>query len=69
VDREAKVLAAINKVAGAEGVPVALRHVCVACTAAVKASGVGLYLVGERAVGRARHRHAPNDPLTHGDHP
>jgi hypothetical protein len=47
VDREARVLAAINEVAGAEGVPVAVRHVCLACAAAVNASGVGLYLIGE----------------------
>lgn len=47
VDREARVLAAINKVASAEGVPVGVRHVCLACAAAVQASGVGLYLMGE----------------------
>ncbi len=47
VDRAIKVLAAINEVARAEGVPVAVRHVCVACAAAVQASGVGLYLLGE----------------------
>jgi hypothetical protein len=47
VDRETRVLAAINEVAGAEGVPVAIHHVCVACAAAIQASGVGLYLPGE----------------------
>jgi hypothetical protein len=47
VDRVTRVLAAINEVAGAEGVPVGIHHVCVACAAAVKASGVGLYLLGE----------------------
>jgi hypothetical protein len=47
VDREARVLAAINEVASAEGVPVGVRHVCMACAAAVQASGVGLYLMGE----------------------
>jgi hypothetical protein len=47
VDRAIKVLAAINQVASAEGVPVAVDHVCVACAAAVQASGVGLYLVGD----------------------
>ncbi|MGH3990258.1 MAG: ANTAR domain-containing protein, partial [Pseudonocardiaceae bacterium] len=40
-------LAAINEVARAEGVPVAVCHVCLACAAAVKASGVGLYLIGD----------------------
>jgi hypothetical protein len=39
VDRAIKVLAAINQVASAEGVPVAVDHVCVACAAAVQASG------------------------------
>jgi hypothetical protein len=47
VNRATRVLAAINEVAGAEGVPVAIHHVCVACAAAVQASGVGLYLRGE----------------------
>ena len=47
VDRATRVLAAINEVAGAEGVPVAIHHVCIACAAAVQASGVGLYLRGE----------------------
>lgn len=47
VDRQARVLAAINKVASAEGVPVGVRHMCLACAAAVQASGVGLYLIGE----------------------
>jgi hypothetical protein len=47
VDRAIKVLAAINEVASAEGVPVAVHHVCVACAAAVQASGVGLYLMGD----------------------
>jgi hypothetical protein len=43
-------LAAINEVARAEGAPVAVRHVCVACAAAVQASGVGLYLLGDRGL-------------------
>jgi hypothetical protein len=47
VNRATRVLAAINEVAGVEGVPVAIHHVCVACAAAVQASGVGLYLRGE----------------------
>jgi hypothetical protein len=47
VDREARVLAAINEVASAEGVPVGVGHVCLACAAAVQASGVGLYVMGE----------------------
>jgi hypothetical protein len=47
VDRAIKVLAAINQVASAEGVPVAIHHVCVACAAAVQASGVGLYVLGD----------------------
>ncbi len=47
VDRAIRVLAAINEVASAEGVPVAVHHVCVACAAAVKASGVGLYVMGD----------------------
>jgi hypothetical protein len=47
VDRAARVLAAINELASAEGVPVAVRHVCVACAAALDASGVVLYVVGE----------------------
>ncbi|MGH3822570.1 MAG: ANTAR domain-containing protein [Pseudonocardiaceae bacterium] len=47
VDREARVLAAINELASAEGMPVGVRHVCVACAAAVQANGVGLYLKGE----------------------
>jgi hypothetical protein len=47
VDRATRVLAAIKEAAGAEGVPVAVHHVCVACAAAVKASGVGLYLVSD----------------------
>jgi hypothetical protein len=47
VDRAVRVLAAINEVASAEGVAVSVRHVCVACAAAVNASGVGLYVVGE----------------------
>lgn len=47
VDRATRVLAAINAVASAESMPVAIHHVCVACAAAVKASGVGLYLLGE----------------------
>lgn len=47
MDRAIRVLAAINEVAGAEGVPVAVHHVCVACAAAVKASGVGLYLISD----------------------
>ncbi len=47
MDRAIRVLAAINEVASAEGVPVAVRHVCLACAAAVDASGVGLYLLGD----------------------
>src|SRR5437763_6392178 len=50
VDRAVRVLAAINEVASAEGVAVAVRHVCVACAAAVQASGVGLYLRGEQGL-------------------
>jgi hypothetical protein len=50
VDRAIRVLAAINEVARAEGVPVAVRHVCLACAAAVKASGVGLYAMGEQGL-------------------
>jgi hypothetical protein len=46
-DRMIRVLAAINEVASAEGVPVALHHVCLACAAAVQTSGVGLYLIGD----------------------
>ncbi len=47
VDRAIRVLAAINEVASAEGVPVAIHHVCVACATAVQASGVSLYLMGD----------------------
>ena len=47
VDRAIRILAAINEVASAEGVPVAVHHVCVACAAAVQASGVSLYLSGD----------------------
>jgi hypothetical protein len=47
VDRAIRVLAAINELASAEGAPVAVRHVCLACAAAVNASGVVLYVVGE----------------------
>jgi hypothetical protein len=47
VDRAIRVLGAINELASAEGVPVAVHHVCLACAAAVQASGVGLYLIGE----------------------
>ncbi|MGH3883983.1 MAG: ANTAR domain-containing protein [Pseudonocardiaceae bacterium] len=47
MDRAIRVLAAINELASAEGVPVAVRHVCLACAAAVQASGVGLYVNGE----------------------
>lgn len=46
VDPTIRVWAAINEVASAEGVPVGVHHVCVACAAAVKASGVGLYVPG-----------------------
>lgn len=37
VDRAIRVLAAIDAVASAEGMPVAVHHVCVACAAAMKA--------------------------------
>ena len=47
MDPAIRVLAAINAVAAAEGVPVSVHHVCLACAAAVQASGVGLYLPGE----------------------
>jgi hypothetical protein len=47
VDRAIRVVAAINEVASTEGVPVTVHHVCVACAAAVQASGVGLYLTRE----------------------
>jgi hypothetical protein len=47
VDRAIRVLAAINAVAAAQGVPVAVHHVCLACAAAVQASGAALYLIGE----------------------
>ena len=47
MDPAIRVLAAINAVAAAEGVPVAVHHVCLACAAAVQASGVGLYVSGE----------------------
>ncbi|MDT7713158.1 MAG: hypothetical protein QOG46_1852 [Pseudonocardiales bacterium] len=47
MDPAIRVTAAINEVASAEGVPVAIHHVCVACAEAVKASGVGLYLIGD----------------------
>jgi hypothetical protein len=47
MDPAIRVMAAINEVASAEGVPVAIHHVCVACAEAVKASGVGLYLIGD----------------------
>lgn len=50
MQRAIRVLAAINEVAGAEGVPVAVRHVCLACAAAVQASGVGVYLIGHLGV-------------------
>ena len=38
---------AIGEVAGAEGVPIAIRHVCVACAAMVGASGVGVSVVSD----------------------
>jgi hypothetical protein len=47
MDRAIRVLAAISEVARAEGVRVAVHHVCLACAAVVQASGVGLYLRGE----------------------
>jgi hypothetical protein len=47
VDRAIRILAAINEAASAEGVPVAVHHVCLACAAAVKASGVSLYLMSD----------------------
>ncbi len=47
MDRAIKILAAINEIASAEGVPVAVHHVCMACAAVVQASGVGLYSLGE----------------------
>lgn len=46
MDRMIRISAAINEVADAEGVPVGIQHVCVACATAAKASGVGLYLLG-----------------------
>jgi hypothetical protein len=50
VDRAIKVLAAINEVARAEGVPIAVRHVCVACAAVLTASGVGLYVIRDQGL-------------------
>jgi hypothetical protein len=50
VDRTNRVMAAIREAASAEGVPVAVRHVCVACAAALQASGVSLYLFGDRGL-------------------
>jgi hypothetical protein len=46
-DRAITVAAAIEDAAGAEGVPVAVRHVCLACVAMVGVSGVGLSLVSD----------------------
>jgi hypothetical protein len=50
VDRASRVMAAIHEAASAEGVPVAVHHVCVACAAALQASGVTLYLLGDRGL-------------------
>lgn len=47
VDRAIRVSAAINEAASAEGAPVAVRHVCLAYAAAMRASGVVLYLIGD----------------------
>ncbi len=46
-DRAIAVAAAIEDAAGTEGVPVAVRHVCLACVAMVGVSGVGLSLVSD----------------------
>jgi len=44
-------MSAINDLARADAAPVAVRHVCDACARAVRASGVGLYVVGDLALG------------------
>jgi hypothetical protein len=50
-DRVDKVEAAIADLAGAEGTPVAIRHVCQACASALNAIGVSLYVVGDLGLG------------------
>jgi hypothetical protein len=42
---------AIREQARAEGVPVAVRHVCRACSEVIEASGVALYVLGELGLG------------------
>jgi hypothetical protein len=44
-DRAIRVVTAISDVAHAEGVPAAIRHVCVACAAMVRATGVGASVI------------------------
>lgn len=46
-DRAIRIATAIGDVARAEGVPTAVRHVCVACAAMVGATGVGVSVVSE----------------------
>lgn len=50
-DRSARVEAAINELARAEGTAVAVRHVCLACAHALGAGGVGLFVVGDLGIG------------------
>ncbi|WP_154676333.1 ANTAR domain-containing protein [Amycolatopsis benzoatilytica] len=49
-ERQAQLAEAIEGLADAEGVPVAVRHICAVCVAELDASGVALYLSGLHAL-------------------
>ena len=50
-DRAIRVATAIGDAAGAEGVPVGIRHVCLACAAMVGDCGVGLSVISDLGLG------------------
>jgi hypothetical protein len=50
-DRQRRVAEVIRELARAEGAPAAARHVCRACSKAMAASGVALYVIGDLGLG------------------